>query len=68
MRSSGERLAPDVDPHQPPAPVLHDNLLCAGGKCSRPVNQWEPQALTLYCSEDCRIPHEVYLLFKKFGF
>ncbi|RLM70237.1 hypothetical protein C2845_PM17G07440 [Panicum miliaceum] len=45
-----------LDPPEPAAmPMTRGDLLCAGGMCGSPVNPWEPQGLTKYCSEDCRI-------------
>jgi hypothetical protein len=53
---------------QPATPVLRCDLPCVGFPCSRPVDEWDPDGLRRFCSEDCRIQHEVDLLFKRFGY
>jgi hypothetical protein len=53
---------------QPAAPVPCGDLPCAGFPCSRPVDEWDPDGLRRFYSEDCRIQHEVNLLFKCFGY
>ncbi|KAG2587234.1 hypothetical protein PVAP13_5NG126900, partial [Panicum virgatum] len=56
------------EPQQSSAPVPRGDLPCSGFPCSSPVDEWYPQGLTMFCSEDCRIQHEVDLLFERCGF
>ena len=53
---------------QPAAPVPRCDLPYVGFPYSRPVDEWDPDGLRRFCSEDCRIQHEVDLLFERFGF
>ncbi|KAG2571489.1 hypothetical protein PVAP13_7KG378600 [Panicum virgatum] len=50
------------------SPVPRGDLRCAGFPCSHPVDEWDPDGLRQFCSEDYMIQHEVNLLFKGFGY
>jgi len=68
IRVMGTHWCRWVQVPQPAAPVPCSDLPCAGFPCSRPIVEWDPDGLRRFCSEDCRIQHEVDLLFKRFGY